>query len=196
MPNKLFTLSSFVLLLSGCSFTIPVYPEFQAVNPANRINKTFNHEVQLINDQKINEQKYFSDYSTHKVEGNMYLWTDQVIELTKYELEKRNGFVIKESEKKLYLSFNANEVEDRNFVVVCKGTLSVKTSSGYEKSYSVKNGVPAVSGIPRACGGAITLSVIELLNDKNIHDFLNYKAPQNSVDSLDGREGEYSSPQE
>ena len=159
-----------MILLAGWSQTILVKPEFQSVNPPERIVGDLGSEIQIINDQNDNSEKYFSDFSIHKLNGNFYEWTEQAIDLTKQELEQRGGIVKAESEKKLYLSFSADEVELGSFRFNCKGNLSVKTNTGFESNYYVQNRTPG--SVHRACGGAITLSVIELLNDTKFREFL------------------------
>jgi len=159
-------------VLTGCSKTILVNPELQYVNPPDRItNGSLKSKIDLINNQQSNKAKYFSDFTIHKLEGNMHEWTDQVVQLAKHELEQRGALVTENAVKKMYFSFEGTELELGSFVYICKGTLKVKTSSGYESKYSVSNRTPGT--VNRACGGAITLSVIDLLNDKNIQLFLN-----------------------
>lgn len=172
MINRAIAALLFISALTGCARTFVVSPEFQSVEPQDRIHNEFKSKLQIVNNQPDNTVKFFSKYTLHNLTGNMYDWTAQAVDLTKQEIEKRGGEVASSSDKKLYLSFNAGTFEVGNWSGYrCNGELSVKTSTGYEMDYPVGNRTGGT--IERACGGAITLSVIDLLNDEKIKDFLN-----------------------
>ena len=74
LKNTIF-IALIVFIFSGCSRMIPVKPEYQSVNPAERISGDLSGEIQLINNQNKNAEEYFSDFSIHKLTGNMHDWT-------------------------------------------------------------------------------------------------------------------------
>ena len=162
-----------VLFTSGCVSKIHVAPELQAIHPPDKIkNEYVGAKISLINNEKFGEIKYMTGSYSVPVEGNMHEWTEQTIALITNEVRQRGGDVAKGSGRDIYVSFQGDELTYNkwNYSSTCKGTLKVETGSDYKKQYPVANTTGGT--VERACGGAITLAVIEFLNDKNIMVFM------------------------
>jgi hypothetical protein len=90
----------------------------------------------------------------------------------KSEVQKRGGEISEDGFKVISLSVLSAHVETHSSGsgTRCTLTMHVETGDGYSTDISVVNN--AGIGINRPAGGAITLAVTELLNDKNIIQYL------------------------
>ena len=174
MEKKLITIIACSLFFTcGCVSKIHVAPELQTIDPPEKIkNEYVGAKATIINKEKFGEIKHMTGSYSVPVEGNMYEWTEQAIALITKEIRQRGGDVAESSGKDIYVSFEGDELiyNQWNYSSTCKGTLNVETGSGYKKQYPVAN--TTGGKVERACGGAITLGVIEFLNDKNIMVFM------------------------
>ena len=106
---------------------------------------------------------------THKWWGNLKMWTDTAVGLTKSELEKREVAVIEGLSKTLKLSITRANLVWKFRVVECMLNLNVETGDGYAVNFEVTN---ASTDLYDSCDGAVTKAVAAMFCDDGIRNYL------------------------
>ena len=158
-------------LLMGCSHYLMPTP--QVVN-TNRITEfTIDSNIELINLQSENT-KIFEIKTTYKTyKGTLAEWTEKAIELLSDELTKRGGSINENDPKILKLAVT----EYKRVVGMSRISFNLKLhlemGNGYKADYYAENkNAPIKSSGERGFGGAITLAITDMLNDKEFVSYL------------------------
>jgi len=161
-----------LILLSSCGGTYLVVPTPQDVNPDRVGDIKLNNNIKIVNIQQSKTNVSIGTLSSVNHEANLNEWTEKSIQLLKSELKKRGGEISEDGLKVLSLSVLSAHVETRSMGsgTRCNLTIHVETGDGYSTDISVVNN--AGIGVNRPAGGAITLAITELLNDKDILQYL------------------------
>jgi len=172
IANNLFKSFLLLILFSSCGGTYSVVPAPQDVNPNRVLNIKLNNKIKIVNIQQSKTNVPIGIMSFTNFEANLNEWTDKAVQLLKNELQKRGGEISEDGLKVLSLSVLSAHVETRSSGsgTRCNLTLHVETGDGYSTDISVVNN--AGIGVERPTGGAITLSITELLNDEKILHYL------------------------
>lgn len=169
--NFLFSLI-FILPIGCASHHIPKAEivEFNGIQKAdNKIS------MKIINVQDNSEEKNFGNYGAGKMVGDLKIWTDSAVEMTKKSLEEKGVFFSDESSKIINFSITDVKVDTVGVPWVaalarCKITLNVETGEGYTQTYEASN---KDLNPPWASNKAMKDVVGAFLNDKNILDYIN-----------------------
>jgi hypothetical protein len=158
---------SFLILVIGC--THHLVPNAQRVNE-NRISDfTTTQRINIVNNQPSTEKVTFlSGMNTYY--GNLNEWTDEAVNLLKMELQQKGAAIDPGADKVIKLSIIEAKLIQGAIRLRCDLNLRVETGDGYTNEFFVQN----LSGgdHARASGGAITLALTDMLNDKNIIEYL------------------------
>jgi len=156
------------IMFVGCThYYVPaMYPLKDGMTPAF----TGNSSITLINDQESpgtgGKPDFLGSIGAHQWYGDLQKWTATAISLTNTELEER-GFRIEDKQDTiLKLCISRATVHQGVFQIRTIAYLTVETGDGYKKEFIGNN----ASGwtLYRACDGAITRAVGEMLSDETI----------------------------
>ena len=155
----------------GCSHRYHARP--QKLNTGKIPEISANQPITIINDQPSDEYTLVYSQGFHKWQASMKQCTEIAIQMLSKELENRGVQVAEGSEKTLKISVT-NLAGFMGFArITGKVNLKVVTGDGYMNIYDVKNPTPWT--IDRALNGAISLAIVELLNDEKIRNYLKYQ---------------------
>ena len=170
--NVLLKLSNlFILLLFISLFSCAqhIVPKPQIVDESRVLRFEVNESIIIVNNQPSKEDKSLYGGSM-LIKGNWNEWTEKAVKLLKSELTKRGRTTNSPSKKMIKLAIENIELEAGAVLFSCELNLIVETGSGYKADYFVRNRTP--HSLVRAGGGAITLAIIKMLNDKEIISYL------------------------
>ncbi len=169
--NILCALTIFALLMTGCSITYRagIYPI-----PADLKVNEFQGEGEpiSINSEAIEGVKYIGTASPYSHYADMKQVTDVTASFLGAELSKRGFSVQRDAIKSITLNVSQMNLTYTIAVYHCTMELEYATSDGYKRIISPYNSGGTYN---RACNGAITRGVVDLLNDSKLIDFLKRK---------------------
>ncbi len=175
VKNK-FSYSFFVvfilsIVLSGCGGVFHISPKPQNVNSTRIGELNFTKTVNIINNQPSKDKFTIGTSIGRNYISELNDFTKAAVELLSAELSQRGMTISKEASKEIKLAVTGVELTERGFRWNCKVYLNVIAGKNYETALNAHNLSPAHQD--RVCGGAITLVITELMNDKEFLDYLN-----------------------
>jgi len=126
--------------------------------------------VDVLNNQPETEAVHIGSVGAHKWMGSLRNFTETVVFSLRMELANRKVRVGADSEKTLKLAVTKVALESGMWMARGLVYLTVETGEGFQKEFIGINSTPA--GQFRAWDGAIALAVIDILNDKEILNYL------------------------
>jgi len=162
-------LISFVFLM-GCTSRIYVTPSPQKVNVATIEEFVIMNDITIINDQPSTELMTFGISVGRHFQGRLNEFTDAVVESLSTELKQRGLMIAENANKTIKVGVTDAEYSEVGFRYKCTILLRVTTDSEYATIIESDNFSPAHPD--RVCGGAITLAIGELFNDKKFIEYL------------------------
>ncbi len=179
MKTKIFFMISILVIASfflGCTRNYIVKPlPFEPELTPKAVH--LRGPVSLINAQTPGTKNVFLSSPAIDWVGDLSDWTEQAIELLRYELQKRNVTVAPDAAKKLHLSVVGGTLRSEVMVGVrCIIKLKVTAGNGYSKEFEGNNihRASPFGEMARFYAGAnaLTEAVIALLNDDAIIQYL------------------------
>jgi hypothetical protein len=163
--------TTFAFLMTGCSITYRagIYPI-----PSDLKVKEFRGEGEFIsiNNEAAEGAKYIGTASPYTHYADMKQVTDVTASFLGAELSKRGFSVQRDAIKTITL--NVIEVNLTYTIAVyhCNMKMEYATSDGYKRIIFPYNSGGTYN---RACNGAVTRGIVDLLNDSKLIDFLKSK---------------------
>ena len=159
--------------LVGCThnFNVKPFPIKPDLLPKLNIQKP----VQIVNAQDQGKNNIFKSGAGSKWIGDLGLWTEGAVELVKLVLNKQNVTLADAADKTLKLAITAGKLKTEFAGIRCVVKLKVEAGNGYTQSYegNHRNSSPIAEQARRYAGaGAVTKAVTDLLNDRNIIEYL------------------------
>lgn len=166
--NILCGLTIFAFLTTGCSITYRagIYPI-----PSDLKVDEFQGEGEpvSINSEAIEGVKYIGTASPYSHYADIKQVTDVTVSFLGAELSKRGFSVQRDAKKSITLNVTEMNLTYTIGSYHCNMKIEYATSDGYKRIFYPYNSGGTYN---RACNGAITRGVVDLLNDKKLIDFL------------------------
>ena len=161
----------FSTLLMGCSHYL--IPTPQVVNTARITEFTIDSNIKFVNLQSENT-KIFAIKSTYKTyKGTLAEWTEKAIELLADELTKRGGSIDENGSKVLKLGVTEYKRVVGATRISHNINLHLEMGNGYKTNYYAQNKIAGIkTSAERGFGGAITLAITDMFNDKEFVSYL------------------------
>jgi hypothetical protein len=168
---------SVVLIVLACfvgcthNFNVKPFPIKPNLLPVLNIQKS----VQIVNAQDQGKNNIFKSGAGSKWIGDLGQWTEGAVELVKLVLNKQNVTLVHDAGKTLKLAITAGKLKTEFAGIRCVVKLKVEAGNGYTQSYegNHRNSSPIAEQARRYAGaGAVTKAVTDLLNDRNIIEYL------------------------
>ena len=159
--------------LFGCThnFNVKPFPIKPDLLPKLDINKS----VQIVNVQDKGKSNIFKSGAGSKWIGDLGQWTEGAVDLLKFELNKQNVTIADDADKVLKLAITEGKLISEFAGIRCVVKLKVEAGNGYTQKYegNHRNSSPIAQQARRYAGaGAVTRAVTDLLNDRNIIEYL------------------------
>ena len=159
--------------LVGCThnFNVKPFPIKPNLLPQLNIKKS----VQIVNVQDQGKNNVFKSGAGSKWIGDLGQWTGGAVDLLKFELNKKNVTLADDAGKILKLAITEGKLITEFAGIRCVVKLKVEAGNGYTQKYegNHRNSSPIAEQARRYAGaGAVTKAVTDLLNDRNIIEYL------------------------
>ena len=126
--------------------------------------------VALVNGQTESEAYELGSVGAHHYHGSLNQLTDAVISQLAQELEDRGAVVREGAAKTLEVTVVDAKCTTGGYMLCVEMHVRTKTGSGYVMEAPISNRTPMT--VPRAYNGAVALTVIAILNDSAMADYL------------------------
>ena len=134
-----------------------------------------NASVHIVNAQDEDTNNVFYRIGGSKWVGDLGDWTQNAVELLKFEMKKKDIIISEDANKVLQLSITEGKLDSEFAGIRCVLMLKVKAGNGYTQVYegNHRNSSPfAKQARYHAGAGAVTKAVTELLNDRKVIEYI------------------------
>lgn len=157
----------------GCTHNYS--PKPFPIKPGLVPDLNINNSVHIVNAQDEGANNVFYRVGGSKWVGDLGDWTQNAVELLKFEMKKKDITISEDANKVLQLTVTEGRLDSEFAGIRCVVKLKVKAGNGYTQIYegNHRNSSPfAEQARYHAGAGAVTKAVTELLNDKKITEYL------------------------
>jgi len=159
--------------LVGCTHNFSVKPF--PIKPDLLPELNIKNSVHIVNAQNQGKNTVFKRGGGSKWIGDLGEWTGQAVDLLKFELNKQNVTITDDADKILKLAITEGKLSSEFSGIRCVVILKVEAGNGYTQKYegNHRNSSPIAEQARRYAGaGAVTRAVTDLLNDREIIEYL------------------------
>ena len=162
-----------LVFLVGCThnYSVKPFPIKPELVPAMHVTDS----VQILNVQSEGKNYVFRRAGSNKWIGDLGDWTENAVDLLKFELKKRNINITEDANKILKIAITEGKLSGEFGGSRCVVKLKVEAGNGYTQIYEGNhlNSSPfAQQARYHAGAGAVTRAVTDLLNDRKIIEYL------------------------
>jgi hypothetical protein len=143
-----------------------------APNRIQYASKLTPSQVEVINAQDDKDKKVIASMGAHKWFGSLHQLSEAVVTQLIDELELHKVQVTKDSQKSISIKVEKFDFIQAFWGVRANMSTSVVTGGSYKREVDVSNFTPV--SVDNAYNGAVALTVIEILNDPKIIEYINH----------------------
>lgn len=167
---------TFIFLFSGCSikhaYMWKEYPiDSKRVNTSIGYNGNGNSRLEVTTGRSDTRTVFLGNVGAHQYYGSEQSLAEAIASQLSKELEKRGVAIDNGAGKKLEVTVDRSRFEQGMWAISANIDCTIAFGEGRQKTYSVRNSSPGT--VDRAYNGAIALAVIEILNDREVADYIN-----------------------
>jgi hypothetical protein len=162
------------LVLSSCSINHNyVWDEYPITSNKILPQTSFKEgqEVRIIKGKSEDSNIFLGKVGAHKYYGSEQSLTDGIADQFANELRKKRIKIEAKAEKSFEITVNDTFFEKGMWKIAATADFTVRFGNGKVKVYSVRNSSPAT--VDRTYNGLVALSVIKIINDLEVLDYLN-----------------------
>ena len=125
--------------------------------------------IKVIKGSTDTAERNLGNVSIHNYYSNLQHLNDSIVEQLKIELRKK-GAVINGSGKTIKITLNSAEFVRGMWKIAADFKFTVELGNGKKKELTIRNSSPTT--VDRTYDGAVAISVINIMNDQEIMDYL------------------------
>ncbi len=170
---KIVILTSFVFL-SGCAIKHDYTWDEYVIQPERISSEVYfsaGQTIRVISGKSDDATFDLGNVGVHHYYGSHQLLADGIVAQLDIEMRKMQLEVDSTADKSLEIVVNNSNFESGMWKIAATLDCTVKFGNGKSKLYSVRNSSPGT--VDRTYNGLVAVSVIDILNDPEVHSYIN-----------------------
>jgi hypothetical protein len=173
MKQYMPALFALTLTLTGCAIKHDYSWNEYAIAPeriTSEIKVAKGQEIKVVAGKSSDATVLLGNVGLHQYYGSDQMLADGIAEQLSVELRKMGVGINNSANKSLEIAVTRSAFERGAWKIAATIEFTVKFGNGKTKQYSVRNSSPAT--VDRTFNGAVALSVIEMLNDPEVRNYI------------------------